>query len=187
MNALRKALELRYHLLPYIYDIAHEDLPILRPLVLEFPNDPMCRELTDQFMLGDRLLAAPVMTPGVTKRAVYLPKGTWYDFYTGKRYAGGRYILADAPLDRIPLFANSGAAIPVSDGTPQCSDEITKQYLKVFPGRGEWLHFTDDGVSYAYRSGAYHCLKVSVRGCNVTQTVTHRGYAGDDLLKVDIF
>ena len=186
VEALRKALNLRYHLLPYIYDLAHGEFPILRPLVMEYPADPMCRELTDQFMLGDRLLAAPVMTPGVVKRAVYLPKGTWFDFYTGKRYAGGKYILADAPLDRIPLFAKAGAIIPVSDGVPQCTDDITRVYLKVFSGRGECLHYSDDGCSFGYQQGKYHCLKVAVCGDSVTQTVVHSGFAGEDLLKVVI-
>ena len=76
-------------------------------LVMEFPEDANCRELPDQFMIGEFLLAAPVMTPGVSARAVYLPKGIWYDYYTGKKYRGGQYILADAPLDTLPLFANN--------------------------------------------------------------------------------
>jgi alpha-glucosidase len=182
IDAFRKALQLRYHLLPYIYDIAHEDLPIVRPMVMEYPNDPACRDLTDQYMLGDRLLVAPVMTPGVTARAVYLPKGVWYDYHTGKRYVGGKNILVDCPIDQIPLFAKGGAVIPVSEGCPQSSDEIERVYLEVFPGRGEWLHYTDDGASLAYQKGEYHCLKVTVRGRNVSQTVVHNGFAGNDIL-----
>ncbi len=184
MDACRVSLDLRYHLLPYIYDLAHEDLPILRPLVLEFPEDPHCRELTDQCMLGDRLLAAPVMTPGVTARAVYLPRGVWYDYYTGKRYTGGRYILAEAPLERIPLFAKAGAAIPVSVGKPQSVEEITEVVLEVFPGTGHWVHTMDDGETMAYEDGAIRKFRIDVRGSVVTQTVLEAGYPGPDSLAV---
>ena len=184
MDACREALDLRYHLLPYIYDLAHEQLPLLRPLVLEYPEDPMCRELTDQCMLGDRLLAAPVMTPGVTARAVYLPKGVWFDYYTGKRYTGGKYILADAPADRMPLFAKAGAVIPVSVGKPQCVEEITEIILEAFPGNGRYVHNMDDGETFGYQEGKIRKIEVAVRGHKVTQNVAADGYPGPDSLEV---
>ncbi|MBQ8834861.1 MAG: DUF5110 domain-containing protein [Oscillospiraceae bacterium] len=184
MDACRKALELRYHLLPYIYDLAHEEMPILRPLVLEYPDDPMCRELTDQCMLGDQLLAAPVMTPGVTARAVYLPKGVWYDYYTGKRYSGGKYILADAPADRMPLFAKAGAIIPTAKGMPQYVEEITEIVLEVFPGNGRHVHYMDDGETMDYQKGVVRTVNITVRGKNVAQKVTADGYPGPDSLEV---
>jgi len=182
--AIRCALQLRYHLIPYIYDLAHDDLPILRPLVMEFPMDPICRELTDQFMLGMSLLVAPVMTPGVTARAVYLPAGIWYDYYTGKRYKGGKYILADAPLERIPLFARAGAIIPVSVGDPQCTDEIQETEIEVFTGRGQYLHFCDDGYSLNFKKGCVDILEIKVRGKTVTQKVIKNGYGFINQLKI---
>ena len=182
VDACRKAMDLRYHLLPYIYDLAHEELPILRPLVLEYPEDPVCKDLTDQFLLGDALLAAPVMTPGVTARAVYLPKGTWYDYYTGKRYVGGKYILADAPLDRMPLFAKAGAVIPVSVGKPQSTADITEVELEVFPGNGKMIHYTDDGESMEYSQGRIHVMEIRVKGRTVTQRVIHDGFEGEEQL-----
>ena len=177
-------MDLRYHLLPYLYDLAHEDMPILRPLVLEFPEDPMCRELTDQCMLGDRLLAAPVMTPGVTARAVYLPKGVWFDYYTGKRYSGGRYVLAEAPLDRMPLFARGGAVIPVSVGKPQSVEDIREVVLEVFPGNGRFVHYMDDGETMAYLDGELRALQVSVRGRRTQQKIIAAGYPGPDSLRI---
>ena len=182
VDACRKALQLRYHLLPYIYDLAHEELPILRPLVLEFPEDPVCRDLTDQFMLGSALLAAPVMTPGVTARAVYLPKGVWYDYYTGKRFTGGKYILADAPIDRMPLFAKAGAIIPVSVGEPQSTADIETVCLEIFPGNGKMLHYTDDGESLEYQNGKVHVLEICVRGREVRQKVICSGFEAPESL-----
>ncbi len=184
MDACRISLDLRYHLLPYLYDLAHESLPMLRPLVLEFPEDPMCRSLTDQCMVGPNLLAAPVMTPGVTARAVYLPRGVWYDYYTGKRYTGGKYILADAPLERLPLFARAGAIIPVSQGTPQSVEEIREEALEVFPGSGSHTHYWDDGESMDYLSGGVRKLSLQVHGRTVKQQVPQDGYPGPDSLPV---
>ena len=182
LDACRKAINLRYHLLPYLYDLAHEDMPILRPLVMEYPNDPHCRNLSDQYLVGDQLMAAPVLSPGVTARAVYLPKGIWYDYYTGKRYSGGKYILVDAPIDRLPLFAKAGAILPVSEGIPQSTDEIRKVVLEIFPRNGSFVHYTDDGETMDYETGCIHALKITVRGKAVTQSVVQAGYPGEDEL-----
>ncbi len=184
MNLCRRALDLRYHLLPYIYDLAHEELPILRPLVLEFPEDPVCRELTDQCMLGSSLLCAPVMTPAVTARAVYLPKGVWYDYYTGKRYRGGQYVLADAPADRMPIFAKAGAIIPVSTGKPQSVEDIREIVLEVFPGNGRHVHYMDDGETMDYCAGAVKSIGITLHGRNLRQEVLENGFSGPDVLAV---
>ena len=159
-------------------------MPILRPLVLEYPEDPVCRELTDQCMLGDRLLAAPVMTPGVSARAVYLPKGVWFDYYTGKRYTGGKYVLAEAPADRMPLFAKAGAVIPVSTGKPQCVEEITRVVLEVFPGNGRYVHTMDDGESMDYLDGGVRRIEIRVQGHQLEQKVIADGYPGPDVLEI---
>lgn len=184
MELCRDAINLRYHLLPYIYDLAHEDMPILRPMVLEYPEDPECADLCDQYLVGDKLLVAPVMTPGSHARAVYLPKGTWYDYYTGKKYAGGKYILADAPINKLPLFAKAGAILPVAVGQPQSVEDIRDVVLEVFPGNGNFVHYADDGETMAHLDGDYHALKVSVRGTEVSQEVIHNGYNSADRLNV---
>lgn len=184
MKLCRDAINLRYHLLPYIYDIAHEDLPILRPLILEYPKDPECVNLSDQYLVGDKLLVAPVMTPGVSARAVYLPEGTWYDYYTGEKYIGGKYILADAPINKLPLFAKAGAILPVAVGQPQSTEDIKEIVLEVFPGIGHFVHYSDDGESNDYLDGAYHALEIFVRGSKVTQVAIHNGFSGNDQLNV---
>lgn len=185
MALVRKAIQLRYHLLPYLYDLAHEDLPMLRPLILEYPTDKTCENICDQFLIGDKLLAAPVMTPGTFARSVYLPKGTWYDYYTGKRYTGGKYILVEAPMDHLPLFAKAGAVFPVSVGAPESIEDIQEIKLEVFPGSGSFTHYTDDGETMGYRSGKLHALKITVKGHDVKQTVTQDGYAAPSELMVE--
>jgi alpha-D-xyloside xylohydrolase len=109
--------QLRYRLIPYFRECAEESvrtgLPILRHLSLEFPDDPTAVNVDDEFLLGPNLLVAPVLDEGRRDRPVYLPAGRWTAFEEpGRTMEGGRTYLVSAPLDRIPLFARSGAAIP---------------------------------------------------------------------------
>jgi alpha-glucosidase len=86
-------------------EAASSSAPILRHLMLVFPNDRHSRTVSDQFMLGDSLLVAPVVTEGATTRNVYLPPGTWFHIWTGQRYDGGRDLEIDAPLGQPPVFS----------------------------------------------------------------------------------
>jgi len=115
---LRDYLFLRERLRPYIMEQmrrAHEHgLPPMRPLFVDFPDDPVAWEIADAYLFGPDILAAPVCENGARKRRVYLPAGaTWKDAWTGKRYDGGKWIEADAPLERLPLFLKNDAALPV--------------------------------------------------------------------------
>jgi alpha-D-xyloside xylohydrolase len=113
---LRGLLSLRERLRPYIHELTQiasdHGLPLLRPLFLEYPDDPSCEAIEDQFMLGPELLVAPVLHEGVRQRRVYLPAGTnWVDSRNGKDYPGGRTIEVAAPLDTIPVFLKSGSRL----------------------------------------------------------------------------
>ncbi len=89
----RKYLELRYQLLPYLYSVVHEShatgLPIMRALWLHYPDDPAAVARGDEYLWGRDILVAPVTEKGATSRKVYLPRGTWYDFWTEERIEGG--------------------------------------------------------------------------------------------------
>ena len=86
--------------------------PVLRPLLWLDPRDEIAVRCGDQFLVGDSLLVAPILRQGARVRSVYLPAGTWYDFWTGVPLSGKRHILAEAPLDRIPLYVRAGAILP---------------------------------------------------------------------------
>jgi alpha-D-xyloside xylohydrolase len=76
----------------------------------EFPADPVAWDLADQYMYGPDLLVAPVIEPGARTRSVYLPAGAaWTDLHTGTEHQGGQWITADAPIERLPVFARDGA------------------------------------------------------------------------------
>lgn len=121
-EAVTQAIRLRYRLLPYLWQCfeaaSQKHEPIIRPTFFNFPNDAHCLEDCDDFMLGDSLLVAPVVEQGALQRRVYLPKlpegESWFDFDTRAPMAAGAHHLVSAPLHHLPLFARSGAQIPVA-------------------------------------------------------------------------
>lgn len=112
---VRRNLELRYRLLPYILSEAvrcgHTSLPLCRAMALAFPADPTCATLDDQYMFGPDLLVAPILDARTT-RMVYLPHGQWVDYTHHTLLEGGRWMPVSAALDVVPLFVRAGALIP---------------------------------------------------------------------------
>jgi len=163
IQAARKAIELKYTLLPYIYTCAREaydtGLPLMRAMFLEFPKDRECLRTDMQFMFGSSLLVAPVYEEGARTREVYLPKGKWYDWYDGTVYEGGHYVTVNAPLDRIPLFVRAGSIIPTAP-VRQHTGENTDYPLtyRIYPN-GEkafsYELYEDDGTSLGYQRGEF--------------------------------
>jgi alpha-glucosidase len=171
---VRGAIELRYQLLPYWYGLfaeAHRSgAPIMRPLVWHYQDDPVATACGDQFLLGPSLLVAPVLRQGAVARSVYLPGGVWFDFWSGRRHRGGRHLVADAPLHRLPIFVRGGAVVP------KCS---LRQHTGGFPDRTIALHlwpgkrselawYEDDGCSLQHAQGAYHLRRIGWDGRSLT-------------------
>lgn len=160
----RRYIRLRYELLPYLYTAfwrtSQFGMPLLRPLVFDFPNDPDVGAIFDQALVGPSLMVAPITRPQSEHRAVYFPEGEWRDFWTGEVISsgpGGQWQLVQAPLDRLPLFVRSGAVIPRGAWAPSI-EQLDKERLEleVFPGPalfGDW--YDDDGISFGFRSGNY--------------------------------
>lgn len=114
MEIMKKFLKIRLELKPYLTELYREasetGLPLMRAMMLEFPEDEQCWHLTDQYMLGSRLLVAPVVHQNQTERSVYLPEGTWRDYFDGTLYQGSRTITVKTPIDRIPVFEKHQSA-----------------------------------------------------------------------------
>jgi len=172
----RTALELRYRLLPYIYSAfvasSETGAPVQRPFVFDFQHDRQAWDTDDAYLFGEALLVAPVTAAGCTARHVYLPPGSWLDFYTGERHAGGQVITASAPADRIPLFERGGYVIPMYDAAPLSTmghyPELLELHVIVPDEDGDTQSMLqeDDGVSNAFAAGAL---------LRTTFTVTRRG------------
>ena len=111
----RRYARLRERLVPYLAAAAATtvatDRPLMRPLYFEWPDDPAVWAAPTQWLLGDDLLVAPVLEPGIDRLAVYLPAGTWHDVWTGEAVEGGRTLTVPVPFDRIPVFARAPALI----------------------------------------------------------------------------
>jgi alpha-glucosidase len=111
----RRAIELRYQLLPHIYnamrEAAESGVPAMRPMMLDYPNDEGTYGMDDQFLFGSDLLIAPVLRAKATEREVYLPAGDWYDYWSGEHYAGGKKIVVPVTLASIPIFVRGGAFV----------------------------------------------------------------------------
>ena len=112
---IRRLLFLRERLRPYVMEqmrVAHSTgLPPMRPLFLDFPADPACWDIADQFLFGGDILVAPVVTEGAREREVYLPAGAdWRDAWTGAPAAGGQWVTAAAPLELIPVYVRGNVS-----------------------------------------------------------------------------
>lgn len=178
----RKYIELRYKFLPYIYDLFYQGettgLPVMRPLVLHYPNDPNVRNLNSEYLVGEQILVAPVLEQGAVKRMVYLPEGTWYDYWTGEKWTGNQYILKDAPIDVCPIYIKAGSIIPMYQPVQYVGEKpYDTLELLVTPEAGEYTHFQDNGEDYAYQEGNYNLyhFKTDDKG-NITQTMLQEGY-----------
>jgi hypothetical protein len=165
-EAAKQAWHLRYELLPYLYTMARrtydEALPLCRPLYYHWPKHAEAYEFTNTFMFGDDLLAAPATAArsaltGCADMQMWIPPGTWINWYTGQAVTGPRVLEVSTPLDEIPLFARAGAIIPahpVARNTVE--QERDKLILHVWPGAdGEAILYEDDGLSQAYRDGGF--------------------------------
>jgi len=136
-DIVRKYLELRYRLIPYLYTesrvAAQAGLPLLRHLAIEFQDDPTVWNIEDEFTCGRDLLVAPVLSRN-NERRVYLPAGRWYDFWTGETYEGGCWITRKADIETIPLYVRGGSILPLAE-VAQCTDELAYDHmtLKVYP------------------------------------------------------
>jgi len=162
----RQYAELRYRLLPYTYTLAWQahtrGLPLMRPLVLNYPDDPRAWGLGHQFLWGDDLLVAPVTREGARAWPVYLPAGVWHDFWTGDRHEGPGGVTLSAPLDRLPLLVRAGAIVPMGPVVQHTGerplDELT---LLVYPeGTSAFELYEDDGRTHGYRRGHYALTRV---------------------------
>jgi alpha-glucosidase/alpha-D-xyloside xylohydrolase len=158
---LKKYLELRYRLMPYLYTAVKETtetgLPLMRALWLHFPDDPAAASRGDEYLWGGDILVAPVVEKGATSRRLYLPRGRWYDFWTEEAVEGGREITRPVDLETMPLYVRAGAVLPmgpIKEWTDQEVDEPVT--LVVHPGiDGASSLYEDDGITFDYREGAY--------------------------------
>ncbi|KGX83943.1 glycoside hydrolase family 31 protein [Pontibacillus marinus] len=166
---IRDYIQLRYQWLPQLYSLfreAHETgVPVMRPLMLEYPHDEKTYQLYDEFMIGDNTLIAPIMHPEVTDRAVYFPEGTWVDYFTGEEYSGKQTHLIHAELDKLPMFIKKGSFValsPVRQSTMHKQDSLIFHVYANDEGEYKTVFYDDDGETYQYEGDDSMKLPVTI-------------------------
>ena len=192
----KNAIQLRYRLGPYIYACDRQGYEtgtgLVRPLMIEFPDDPGSANVTDQWMFGDWLLAAPVLrqqfsqenTATCFARPVYLPPGQWIDYFRGRQFEGGRtisYACNPGVWSDIPLFVRRGAILFTQDVFPSLGQaRPTQIYVDAFPGKTATgaTFYDDDGTTYAYEEGNFSKQRITVRDDGTTASLTVAARSG---------
>lgn len=178
----KKYVVLRYHFLPYFYDLFREcettGLPPMRPLVLHYEKDENVKNLNGEFLMGERMLVAPVMEPGMNHKLVYLPKGVWYDYWTGEKLDGGKWLMREAPLDTCPVYVRGGSILPAYEPMQYVGErELDTLILEVYSGNGRYVHHQDNGEDFTYRKGAYNEYEMVILADGTLKIeLTHQGY-----------
>jgi alpha-glucosidase len=157
----KRLIELRYQLLPYIYNVMQQasatGAPAMRPLFMEFPKDEPAAIIDDEFLFGRDLLVAPVLQEGASEREVYLPKCDWYDYWTGRVYTNGGSIRVPVSLASLPIFVRGGGFIfrqPVVQNTGEMSGNALR--VLIAPAlKSESALYEDDGESLDYRQDSF--------------------------------
>ena len=180
-DVVRQLLNFRMPLVPYLYAqfarYRTEGIPPFKPLVLNYPNDKAAAAIDNQFLIGDDLLACPIVGKG-NERTVYLPEGNWYNFNTNEKLEGGQSHNVHFTLHEVPLFVREGTILPLAEPT----DCITPQTTFVLNCRvyGKQARntslFEDDGISYGFESGIYNKVLLSWNGRgNIKRTGKFKG------------
>lgn len=200
-DAQKKAIELRYRLMPYIYslagDVVQRSGTMMRPLVMDFPSDRKAMSLNDQYMFGKAFLVKPVtdplytyldknkrghaIYPDVAKAAapvnVYLPAGSkWYDFWDNTIFDGGNDVQFIAPIDRMPIYVRAGSIIPFGPEVQYTTEKPWDNLeIRVYPGDdGTFIFYEDDGKTYDYEKGAFAEIPFTWNDAEKTLTIGER-------------
>jgi len=196
---LLKYDNLRYRLLPYIYSLSwkvtHEGYTMMRSLAFDFQHDEKVNSIPDQYMFGSAFLVCPVTErmyslstniPAEKTRRLYLPKSApWVDFWTGQTVEGGQTVVAQAPIEKIPLYVRAGSIVPMGGflqyATEKPADMIE---LRIYPGAdGEFVLYEDENDNYNYEQGKYATIRFTWSDKTKTLDISDRKGSFTGMLK----
>ncbi|XZK97373.1 glycoside hydrolase family 31 protein [Clostridium perfringens] len=182
----KKSIELRYELLPYIYDlyyISHkEGLPIFRPMIMEYEKDMNLLNMREQFMLGENMIVAPVLYEGERSKTVYLPKGSWFNYFTMEKLQGGKWYKLPCELDEILVFVKEGSIIPTYNKKfRNVKERPNNILLKVFGENAKGFYYNDDGHTMEYLEGKYTYMDITVVDGKEEFKLINNGYSIEEI------
>lgn len=204
-------LRLRYQLMPYIYSLSRkvtaDSYTMMRGLPMDFPADTNVYKINNQYMFGPSLLINPVTVPLYSKTPVikgkkgsvdfsrtktvrlYLPEGTWYNFWNGQKITGGHYISCEAPISKLPLFVKAGSVIPIGPDVQFAAENNSKPItIRIYPGKdGDFELYEDENDNYNYEKGKFSTIKFRWNDQVKTLTIDKRAGAYPGMVKDRIF
>ena len=158
--------KLRYRLVPYLYTAYFQSYltgcPVIQAMVFNYPEDVNTYSIDDQYFFGDQLLVCPVIEKGARSRTLYLPEGTWIDYWSGEKYSGKQYIITKTQLDKLPIFVKAGAIIPMQPDMQYFGEKpIDPVTLDIYPaGNSDYKLYEDDGKSLNYQKGEFALTEI---------------------------
>ncbi|MDT8414478.1 MAG: glycoside hydrolase family 31 protein [Flavobacteriaceae bacterium] len=194
---VKKFIELRYKLLPYLYTMfwkyAEDGIPMLKPLVLFDQKDMQTHYRTDEFIYGEHILVCPVLEPNAKGRRMYIPRGKWYNFWTDELIEGGKETWVVADIDKLPLFVKEGAIIP-NYPVQQYVGELVVQQLELDVYYKEGIEksdvYEDAGDGYDYKKGRYSLRNFNALGKKneliIQQHITGKFQTSYDSFKIKL-
>jgi alpha-D-xyloside xylohydrolase len=212
-DAIEKAINLRYLLLPYIYstswDVTENQSSMMRALIMDFAKDKNALDINDQYMFGKSILVCPVTKPMYTKKIisgkdtllvadfstiknedVYLPKGAeWYDFWTGEKYNGGQTVNKASPIDIVPLYVKAGSILPIGPKVQYATEKNWDNLeIRIYPGvDGEFTLYEDENDNYNYEKRFYSTIKFKWNDSTNTLNIGKRKGDFSGMLKTRTF
>jgi alpha-D-xyloside xylohydrolase len=199
-DAIEKFIHLRYSLLPYIYssswDVTANHSSMMRALVMDFPKDREALNINDQYMFGKSLLVSPVTNSMYVKpvingndttyvddfsvgkiKTTYLPNNTtWYDFWTGERFTGGKKVSKETPINVIPLYVKAGSIIPIGPAVQYAEERKWDDLeIRIYPGAsGSFVLYEDEFDNYNYETGMYSTITFTWDDARQTLVISDR-------------
>jgi len=164
---VRKLMNMRMSLIPYLYsafaNYYSKGTPPFRPLIMDYGKDLRVRDIDDQYMIGNCIMAAPLYGNG-NKRKVYFPEGIWYDFNTNKMYKGGQDYEIETSLHELPIYVKSGSIIPIAKPVQSLSENTVFDITCNVYGSNaqDFTLFEDDGITYNFEKGDFNQIVLSI-------------------------
>jgi alpha-D-xyloside xylohydrolase len=171
--------KLHYRLIPYNYSLAwmttNNNYTPMRHLVMDFTSDTTVKNIGNEYMFGPAFLVTPVTVQGATTASVYIPAGTWYNFWTGGGLTGGQRTTVNAPLNQIPLLIRAGSIVPMGPEIQYATQRADTIELRVYKGaNGSFTLYEDEGDNYNYESGSHATIPMSYNDATGKLTIGTR-------------
>lgn len=173
----RTLINLRMELIPYLYTAfrtyQQEGIPPFRPLLMDDPKDERLRTISDQYMIGNGMMAAPLYE-NKKSRKVYFPEGVWYNFNTNEKYEGNREYEITTELNQLPLYVRQGTLLPLAEPVPYINTQtVFNLNCKIYGTPTATCQlFEDDGVSYDFQKGQFNQVTLNAAKGKVKLTRT---------------